>query len=743
MSVCCVALFYVLIAIEQFYVGSFIAQSKGPHPASPAGGRVSTQPLLVNESATNKTSLKSGPRKAKRWWPFPCRGKVGIGAASTNKNAQTMKKVLILILFAICLYCTATAQQTVNTSTLAHKVLEKGLKETDLGLYQGSLLLQAMTELSLATNDKTLQTRTINLFKKFGTKQIEGKGSFISYSSGGSGAAYVNYLGGDTSLNTQVSEAAKRMVAQQKRSSEGLLIASWLVDSLDPVFIDMAFAVTPYLLYTGLKERNNQYIDLAIFETLQLFKILKDEKTGLLHQGRGFAGKGSISEDNWSRGNGWGALAIATLIRDLPASHPKRGEVEKIAKAFFEAVLRHQDADGLWHQEMTDKGSFTETSGSGLLLYGLGIMLEKGLLPKNHQQNFVKGLNGLTAYIADDGGVSHACFSCLCPRKGRKEDYVNHVWVYNDPHAFGPVVLAYAQAIKMGINELKPLQPAGSMAVLDTITNVVKTYVRYIPERSQDIAWENDRIAFRYYGPPVRDKVSSGIDIFCKSVDYSIIDKWYRLNARGLDYHVDRGEGCDFYHAGFLRGCGGTAIWVNGKPYPSTTYASHHIIQNSKDKIVFQLVFDSWNAGGTMISEKKTITMVNGTNFFKIESVIQSSSPEDIAVGIGLTTFGHPSLIKNSQQGLLASWEKTDSTHGHLGTAVVANPTSLKGFAKSTDDEYVLITVKPNQPFIYYVGAGWEGNPHFKNNGAWQNEMAEAANWKALNAIYKNEIRNK
>ncbi len=650
-----------------------------------------------------------------------------------------MKKIVTIFTFFACLLQPASAQQIVNTKALAQSVLQKGLKETDLGLYTGSLLLQAMAELAVVENDKEAIAESVALFKKFRTKEIDGRGSFISYSAGGSGAAYLNYLGVDTSLNTQVSEAAQRMVDKQKRSSEGVLTANWVADSLDAVFIDMAFAVTPYLLYTGLKEANKGYIDLAVFETLELFKILKDDKTGLLHQGRGFQGKGSISQDNWSRGNGWGAMGIATLVRDLPASHPKRGEVEKVAKAFFDAVLRYQNSAGLWHQEMTDKTSFTETSGSGLLLYGLGIMLEKGLLRKTHGSNFTRGLNGLTAYIAEDGGVSHACFSCLCPRKGRKEDYVNHVWVYNDPHAFGPVILAYAQALKMGINEFKPSQPAGSLAVLDTTSKIVKTYVRYVPERNQDIAWENDRIAFRYYGPPVRDKVSSGIDIFAKSVDYSIIDKWYRLNARGLDYHVDRGEGLDFYHAGFLRGCGGTAVWKGGKPYPSPTYSSQRIMQNDKNKIVFEVVFDPWDAGGTTVSEKKTITMVNGTNFFKVESVIQTETKEPITVGIGLTTFGNPSLIQDKTKGLLSSWEKVDAKAGFLGTAVVANPAQIQGFEKNTADEYVLLKVTPNKPFVYYVGAGWSGNPRFKEEGSWQAMIKDEANWKALTSFYKSK----
>ena len=52
-------------------------------------------------------------------------------------------------------------------------------------------------------------------------------------------------------------------------------------DTLEQLFIDVAFAVTPYLLYSGLKMGNREYVDFAVRETLELFRILKDSKTAL------------------------------------------------------------------------------------------------------------------------------------------------------------------------------------------------------------------------------------------------------------------------------------------------------------------------------------------------------------------------------------------------------------------------------------------------------------------------------
>ena len=104
--------------------------------------------------------------------------------------------------------------------------------------------------------------QTIELFKKYGTKEIQGRGSFICYQAGGSGPAMLHYLKLADCLAVQVEDGARRMVQQQQRSTDGLLIPTWA--KRDQVFIDMAFAVTPYLLYSGLALDRPDYVDLAV-----------------------------------------------------------------------------------------------------------------------------------------------------------------------------------------------------------------------------------------------------------------------------------------------------------------------------------------------------------------------------------------------------------------------------------------------------------------------------------------------
>lgn len=90
--------------------------------------------------------------------------------------------------------------------------------------------------------------------------------------------------------------------------------------------------------------------------------------------------------------------------------------------------------------------------------------------------------------------------------------------------------------------------------------SAITTYSRFVPERTDDYAWENDKVAFRTYGPDAQKRVeenrpegtlSSGIDLWLKRTDQSIINKWYGENLKKPGYyHIDHGEGYDPYHVG-------------------------------------------------------------------------------------------------------------------------------------------------------------------------------------------------
>ena len=95
-------------------------------------------------------------------------------------------------------------------------------------------------------------------------------------------------------------------------------------------------------------------------------------------------------------------------------------------------------------------------------------------------------------------------------------------------------------------------------------------YSRIVPTRNDDYTWENDKVAFRTYGPAAQALVeqgkkggliSSGIDCWLKKDSYPIINKWYKASEeQGISYHEDHGEGLDNYHVGISRGAGGLTV---------------------------------------------------------------------------------------------------------------------------------------------------------------------------------------
>ena len=55
-----------------------------------------------------------------------------------------------------------------------------------------------------------------------------------------------------------------------------------------------------------------------------------------------------------------------------------------------------------------------------------------------------------------------------------------------------------------------------------------KVYGRYVPERKDDFAWENEYAAFRMYGAALKpENPSNGVDLWLKNSPALVIDTMY------------------------------------------------------------------------------------------------------------------------------------------------------------------------------------------------------------------------
>ncbi len=323
-------------------------------------------------------------------------------------------------------------------------------------MYPGIVTLHGLARLAALQDDAALLEETRGYYLPFVRGEVTFYSNFPNYFCGGLGTAYLLWKGLLPEAKDEVRKYAVQLMTEAPRNPEGIF-SHPKFPTEDRVWIDVAFAVSPFLVYAGLVFDEEAYIGEGIDQTEKMYHLLLDSENGLVHQSKGFGGRlaNGISEDHWSRGNGWLAYSLAELIAALPPSHPRRPDVEKIYTDLMTACVAFQNGEGLWHQEMTNPDSYVETSGSGLILYAMGAGVECGLLDAGWQAKFETGLKGLSRYISQDFDVFHTCRGCLCPANGSQLNYMAKPPVLNDPHAFGPVALAFGQAHRLGIQQLQ------------------------------------------------------------------------------------------------------------------------------------------------------------------------------------------------------------------------------------------------------------------------------------------------
>ncbi len=254
---------------------------------------------------------------------------------------------------------------------------------------------------------------------------------------------------------------------------------------------------------------------------------------------------------------------------------------------------------------------------------------------------------------------------------------------------------------------------------------------RFVPERKDDFAFENDKVAFRIYGPALKDsKENSGIDCWLKRVDYPIIDKWYQGATEGQSYHKDHGEGYDPYNVNDSLGCGGLALWMDGQMHLSNVFQEYRVLKNGPDEAVFEVKY-GWEALPQPITETRRFTLVAESQLFKAESqIFIDGKPAQVNVAAGVTTHNQKTMPNYSKDG---SWVGAWETYGQsgLGTGVILGDASKAKTLTITsyeNDRSHVILITPtdiNGRISHYGGFGWEKAGVITTAGDWRNYLTQ------------------
>ena len=337
----------------------------------------------------------------------------------------------------------------------------------------------------------------------------------------------------------------------------------------------------------------------------------------------------------WSRGNGWVYGGLALLLDALPTDHPTRAFYIGLYREMTEAVVRAQHADGLWRPSLLDPTQVPvgETSGSGFFVYGLAWGVNNGILDRATYWPLVKkGWAGLLTRVGQDGYVGYV------QRIGAAPDSLDGA--SRQDYGTGALLLAGTEVLRLVGGAAAIADPKALLAQAEALAELTtpQAYARLVPERMGDLAWENDLVAFRIYGPPLREAAEdSGIDVWSKRVAAPIVNKWYRLDLGSKQsYHTDHGEGFDGYKVGSSRGSGGLALWVDGKMVTSDVFTAARIRWTAPDVAEFEAEYAFPPVNGRTFFEIRRFTLRMGERLTRITSRIVASPSGGRAGAVGI-----------------------------------------------------------------------------------------------------------
>lgn len=166
--------------------------------------------------------------------------------------------------------------------------------------------------------------------------------------------------------------------------------------------------------------------------------------------------------------------------------------------------------------------------------------------------------------------------------------------------------------------------------------------------RKDDIAWENDRCAYRVYGPALQKtgERSFGTDIWVKNTPDTVVYERYIKDMIGnrknddeteilTSFHLDHGNGLDPYRVGATLGLGAPSLMVGKNQVLPYCYKDYRILDNGPLRFTVELTYNP-SAVGDMknVVEHRIISLDKGSNFNKMTVWYDGlTTPTDFATG--------------------------------------------------------------------------------------------------------------
>jgi hypothetical protein len=258
-----------------------------------------------------------------------------------------------------------------------------------------------------------------------------------------------------------------------------------------------------------------------------------------------------------------------------------------------------------------------------------------------------------------------------------------------------------------------------------------KAYGRFVRERFDDYAWENDLIAHRAFGKALETwkgepLTSSGIDIWSKLSPRLIINEWYMMGDKF--YHTMTDNGGDDYSSGVTRGDGGNGLWADDKLWVSKNFVMSRTLASGPIRMMFELDYDAFDVNGQQAAETMRISLDAGSQLDHYQVTFKPvGAVGPLTAAVGLKKVKGEQVDFNATLGALAIWEPMEKNRGMQGVAAIVNP---KSFVKQAEDKLnnlLLVNVGPDDTINYWAGFAWDKAGKITTADDWKKYVDEFA----------------
>ena len=311
-----------------------------------------------------------------------------------------------------------------------------------------------------------------------------------------------------------------------------------------------------------------------------------------------------------------------------------------------------------------------------------------------------------------------------------------------------------------------------------------QVFGRYFPERVDDIAWENDKVAFRTYGPALQknNERAYGFDLWNKRTDKLVVEARYageldpnvtaaikKLREMGkgdladdvynaVSYHVDHGNGMDCYKVGYTLGCGTPALMTKeGAIVYPWCWKEYQILDNGPLRFTVKLVYNPTTVDGVQVTETRIVSLDAGSHFnkctatYEVEGQPSNSVDLTIAAGIVVHKENPNAFVLNEKDGYMGYEDLGDPNQYKEKYRAVQNKDFGQIYVgalfpqKDIKMQYLeeaglpganghILGIQKAQTLTYYFGSGWSRNP--------QTEFTSLTKWEAYLSDMAAKVRN-